>query len=184
MTHQHATRYPMELPKRISKILRNGGEKPGSRNYSYKLFFEVLEYGKKISKTSRLDLYGLDLLSEVMAPGIYSPRPHMDSTQTSWEGGRPRPAPEPLTSGSASGTSWRSSVCIRGLSSESGPPGRRGASSNRSSGPSAVSGLTPVSMTTQSWLNLLLSKDCKRQRGRGWCPELGVQLEAESLSEL
>ena len=42
--------------------------------------------------------------------------------------------------------------------------GRRGVSYSRFSSPSAAVGLTPVSMTTHSWLNLLLSKDCEGNR--------------------
>lgn len=74
------------------------------------------------------------------------------------------PARVPVTSGSASGTSWRSSVCMSGFSVEPGRSGRRGVSSSRFSGPSLAVGLTPVSMTTHSWLNLLLSKDYKGNR--------------------
>lgn len=55
---------------------------------------------------------------------------------------------------------------MTGLSVGCGLLGRRGASSSRFSGPSAtVVGLTPVSMATQSWLSLLLSKDYKGNRG-------------------
>lgn len=98
--------------------------------------------------------------SQLVAPHrLYENTPHRKVTVTSQV---------PVTSGSASGTSWQSSVCINGLSGGFGLLGKRGASSSRFSGPSAVSGLTPVSITTQSWLNLLLSKGCKRNREGAW----------------
>ena len=111
-------------------------------------------------------MYGPHQLSKGTSPGIYSRtwEPCTNSIQTPGHRGRPWLAQVPITSGSASGTSWRSSVCMSGFSVEPGRSGRSGASSSRFSGPSSAVGLTPVSMTTHSWLNLLLSKDCKGNR--------------------
>lgn len=100
---------------------------------------------------------GLSDLREIMSPWNWK-LPHgcvWAAAHTGWH----------VTCGSATGTSWCSSVCRTGLSwGLVSPLGRRGASS-RSPGASAITGFTPVSMTTHSWLNLLLSKDCKGNTG-------------------
>lgn len=73
---------------------------------------------------------------------------------------------------------------MSGLSWGSGLLGRRGASSIGSSGSSAAAGLTPVSMTTHSWLSLRLSKDCKGKRGARAVTQVGWEVGGKSLPEL